>query len=652
MVMTKTYPPPGRKSDIHTSNFETPVPVQNPEFKRAPSTCANVAVIPAQAGIGWVSTVISGCGSRVWIFVGACLLLASCGDRIRPPSPEELARFQAADQAAPTVDMDRVLQAKIVAGPYRAVSGDVLHLEMPKFPEQPSPAPGTDSRQIYNCRLAEDGTIVLPIVGPLAVQGKSLAEIEAAIAAKYYPHYVATPLLVYVSVQEYRTEKVSIVGAVTLPGIHSLRHDQMSLVALLMQAGGIVQPGAAVIRINRTAAAGEEAGKMKREEDRHVLPIALPSSAGAAAAWQAVFEREGPLRTTGWLRVEQENGRASVRKWLDIGNAPQRREFLGALASPSRGSGTEDLAAKLVQLSAYLEEADTLGGGYEADSLAKPNDARLRTPPGWQVQEGRFVAVACGWAEGGDPPSRTVAARRPIDEGYAVGSARQGAPRTREGRPGPQPPVRVPRTNGSDADVAPGRDVPRWEADSRSAPASRPGLSEDRPTRLQAPASDQQERLAATAGIQTLVLPVRGLNIPFADVVLEEGDTVVVEPPREQSISVVGLVARPGNLPCPPGARYTLVHAIAFAGGLDLVADPRYVSIYRLAPDGHIVSATFQLVNPRRQQQLTDSLTLPLKPGDVVSVEHTPRTRTNVFLDRVFRISLGLYVDPERLWND
>jgi hypothetical protein len=154
------------------------------------------------------------------------------------------------------------------------------------------------------------------------------------------------------------------------------------------------------------------------------------------------------------------------------------------------------------------------------------------------------------------------------------------------------------------------------------------------------------------SGIETLVLPVRGLNIPFADVALAEGDTIVVEPPREQSVAIVGLVARPGNMPYPPGVRYTLIQALAFAGGLDLVADPRYVSVYRLAPDGEIVSTTFQLVNPRHEQQLTEALALPLRPGDVVSVEHTSRTRTNVFFDRVFRISLGLYVDPLRLWDN
>jgi protein involved in polysaccharide export with SLBB domain len=588
--------------------------------------------------------------TKTFLLAGACLVLAGCGDRIRPPAPEELARFQAADQAHPMVDMDRVLQAKIVTGPYRAASGDVLHVEMPKFPEQPSAAPGTDSRQIYNCRLADDGTIVLPIVGPLAVRGKSLAEIEAAIGAKYYPQYVAAPLAVYVSVQEYRTERVSIVGAVTQPGIHALRHDQMSLVALLMQAGGIVGPGAAVIRINRPADAVEEGQKVRKEEDRNALPILAPASAGASS-WQAMFEPEGPLRTTGWLRVEQENGRASVRKWLDIGNEPQRCEFLGALPAPLRSSGTRDLATKLAQLSMYLEETGVPSAkGQAAGAAAQHNDARLPALPGWRVQEGRFVAVAYNEAGDSDPPSRTVAARRSLGEGYAVGSARPGAPRIRDAKSRPQLPVRAPNASGSDSDLAARGDVSYAEATSEDVPA--PGRFESRSARLPAQSLDAQERVAETAGIQTLVLPVRGLNIPFADVVLLEGDTVVVEPPREQSISVVGLVTRPGNMPYPPGARYTLLQAVAFAGGLDLVADPRYVSVYRLAPDGHVVSATFQLVNPHRQQQLTDTLALPLKPGDVVSVEHTPRTRTNVFLDRVFRISLGLYVQPERLWND
>jgi protein involved in polysaccharide export with SLBB domain len=148
-----------------------------------------------------------------------------------------------------------------------------------------------------------------------------------------------------------------------------------------------------------------------------------------------------------------------------------------------------------------------------------------------------------------------------------------------------------------------------------------------------------------------LVLPVRGLNIPFEDVHLNDGDSVIVERLETQYVSVLGLVSAPGRFPYPAEARYTLAETLALAGGLDLVADPRYVTIYRPKTDGTVASATFQLVNPKKQEELTDRLALILKPGDVVSVEHTPRTRTNVFLDRILRISLGLYINPEELWE-
>jgi protein involved in polysaccharide export with SLBB domain len=133
---------------------------------------------------------------------------------------------------------------------------------------------------------------------------------------------------------------------------------------------------------------------------------------------------------------------------------------------------------------------------------------------------------------------------------------------------------------------------------------------------------------------------------------LQEGDSVVVEPPPQQFVSVIGLVNRPGNFAYPFDVRYTLIQAVALAGGFDLTADPRYVSVYRLKADGDVAAMTVQLVDPEAQQQLTEELALPLKPGDIVSVEHTPRTRTNTFLDRIFRVSLGLYFRPESFWED
>jgi protein involved in polysaccharide export with SLBB domain len=149
----------------------------------------------------------------------------------------------------------------------------------------------------------------------------------------------------------------------------------------------------------------------------------------------------------------------------------------------------------------------------------------------------------------------------------------------------------------------------------------------------------------AEAGI---VLPVVGMNIPFCDVALEEGDTVVVEQGRVPVFSVLGLVTRPGNFPCPSTTEYTLVQAIAFAGGLDPVTDPRYATIYRRMEDGAITGVPLRLV---QDGKFTEVLSTPIKAGDVVAIEHTPRTRTKAMLHDLVRINTGLYLSGSDLWG-
>ena len=95
-----------------------------------------------------------------------------------------------------------------------------------------------------------------------------------------------------------------------------------------------------------------------------------------------------------------------------------------------------------------------------------------------------------------------------------------------------------------------------------------------------------------------------------------------------------------------------MITEIAKAGGLDPTAEPRYVTVYRLKPDGSIIHVTFQVIKVGNSSHLTDALNIRIKPGDIVSVEHTPRTRKNVFLDRIFRINLGTYYSLNDVWND
>lgn len=155
-----------------------------------------------------------------------------------------------------------------------------------------------------------------------------------------------------------------------------------------------------------------------------------------------------------------------------------------------------------------------------------------------------------------------------------------------------------------------------------------------------------QESLAADS--EPILLPVVNTNIPFQDMALEEGDTVVVEQTQMPLFSVLGLVNKPGNFPYPPNAEYNLTQAIAYAGGFDAVAEPRYATIYRLKEDGSVTRVPFQLV---QKGEFTDALATPVRPGDVVAIEHTPRTRANTTIHNLVRINTGIYIQGRDLWD-
>lgn len=108
--------------------------------------------------------------------------------------------------------------------------------------------------------------------------------------------------------------------------------------------------------------------------------------------------------------------------------------------------------------------------------------------------------------------------------------------------------------------------------------------------------------------------------------------------------TVIGLVKHPDAFAYPPNVRYNLMEALAFAGGLDPVADPRYVKIYRKDVTGEVISATFGIDD----KSLADAYNVVIKPGDVVYVDHTLRTRANTFLSDVLTIGMGADVRYRR----
>ena len=132
---------------------------------------------------------------------------------------------------------------------------------------------------------------------------------------------------------------------------------------------------------------------------------------------------------------------------------------------------------------------------------------------------------------------------------------------------------------------------------------------------------------------EPLILPVEGLNIPFADVALKGGETIEVQRYSPQVVAVLGMVNRPGTFEYPPGMQYNLLQAVALAQGLDINSGPNYVQIYRQAPNGEILTATFDISG----EGWAKAAGVKVKPGDVVYVADTPYTLTRRVLVHLAR---------------
>ncbi len=86
-------------------------------------------------------------------------------------------------------------------------------------------------------RVADDGSITLPLIGRLRVGGLSKAELERSIAERLGDRYVRNPQ-VTVFVREYESKKVAVAGAVKKPDTYEML-GQRTLLEMLSRAGGL-----------------------------------------------------------------------------------------------------------------------------------------------------------------------------------------------------------------------------------------------------------------------------------------------------------------------------------------------------------------------------------------------------------------------------
>ena len=81
----------------------------------------------------WLSNAAQRCAVSVCILSFALfhvLLVGGCSDNVKSPSVQEIADFQSMGPARPSIDLKRLIEAKIAVGFHRVVPGEVLQLTM------------------------------------------------------------------------------------------------------------------------------------------------------------------------------------------------------------------------------------------------------------------------------------------------------------------------------------------------------------------------------------------------------------------------------------------------------------------------------------------------------------------------------------------
>jgi protein involved in polysaccharide export with SLBB domain len=369
-----------------------------------------------------------------------CVLLSGCSDNITLPTEQELADFHAAGPLIPEVDLDRLMATQGQITEYTIGTEDLLEVLMPSMLIQLSTEVTTESTltSSHMTRVDADGQVTLPIVESLDAQGKTLAELEAAIVAAYWPKYTTRKPSIVVRVAEHKTSQVSITGSVVLPGVYELPAHKMNLVSALMEAGGILDTGAAIIHIHQP---GDENQWIRQEKD--TLETELLSESRIRLSFQQI-------NPSGLGVINVKDGETLLyAEELNVTDADQRTRVLTHLSLTHPDVPQEYVTLRLCEL------AQVILPGSGAECNGAQDDAL-----------GRMLKK--------DTPS------------------------------GP------------------------------------------------------------------LLLPVKGMNIPFSNIALQDGASISVDGLDPEVFSVMGLVLKPGVVPYPPETDFTLLEALAFAGGVDL----------------------------------------------------------------------------------
>ena len=128
---------------------------------------------------------------------------------------------------------------------YKIGPGDLLSVKVMQAPELDSQA-----------RVNSQNSISLPLLGNVEVAGLTAVGVQQRIADLLSEKYMHDPHVV-VSISEYKSKRVAVIGSVQIPGTYELL-GKGSLLDALAQAGGLAEDASEIAYVTRRDEAGNE----------------------------------------------------------------------------------------------------------------------------------------------------------------------------------------------------------------------------------------------------------------------------------------------------------------------------------------------------------------------------------------------------------
>jgi polysaccharide export outer membrane protein len=142
-----------------------------------------------------------------------------------------------------------------------------------------------------------DGTVTFPLIGRVKAAGLTLRALEDALKAQYADGFLKNPQ-VGVSMDEYRSQRVFVMGEVRGPGAYQLTGD-MTVLEALAKAGGVTATAAEEVLVVRPPVGSKGAGPAAPTDAESTVIRVNVRDLQAGALSQNVALRDGDTIVVG-----------------------------------------------------------------------------------------------------------------------------------------------------------------------------------------------------------------------------------------------------------------------------------------------------------------------------------------------------------------